>query len=194
MTTKTELQTKIGSLAQRITVLQSELEGLRGEEKIIRGRMVGSKVAGGEVEAAANGASHHLRENLTRQDVLDEAIGELEKQRGEAQRELDDIILAETSIPWQEFEADLWRGVAALQKQMVEMNRQILALYARANQTPATTPDGVEFKQKAPLALQAVNNGLFQAWQGLESLNQRSPHRVNWGGDGSGVPGFGKKL
>jgi chromosome segregation ATPase len=194
MNTKAELQKKIGGLSQKIAGLRGEMESLRGEEKSIRARLVASKVADGKVETAANEAAHNLRENLTRQDVTGEALALLENQINEAQRELDDLLLAETSLPWQELEAELWPAVAAMQKQIAEMNRKLLSLFARANQAPAVTPDAVPLKYQIPIALQTANSGMYQAWQALESINQRSPHPVSWPGSSDEVPGFGKKL
>lgn len=194
MNTKAELQKKIGGLTQKIAGLRGESESLRSDEKAIRARMIASKVADGEVATAANVATHDLREILTRQDVTSEALAELEAQLKEAQRELDDLILAETSLPWQELEAELWPAVAAMQKRVAEMNQKLLPLFARVNKTPVVTPDAMPLQPKISFALQAANNSLYQAWQALESLNLRSPHPVSWPGSSDEVPGFGKKL
>lgn len=194
MNTKAELQKKIGGLSQKIVGLRGEMESLRGEEKSIRARMVASKLADGKVETAANEAAHDLRENLTRQDVTGEALALLENQINEAQQALDDLALAETSIPWREFESDLWPAILAMQKQVADMNQKLLSLFAQAHQAPAVTPESVPLKNQLPLALQAANTGLYQTWQALESINRRSPHPVDWPVSSDGVPGFGKKL
>lgn len=193
MSTKAELHKKVDGLTQKIAGLRGEMESLRGEEKTIRARMIASKVADGKVETAVNEAAHDLRENLTRQDILGEAIRVLESQLKEPQQQLIDLDLAEKTIPWQELESDLWPAIAAMQMQVAEMNQKIVSLHARASQTPAFSADAVPLRNQLPLLLHEVNNGFYRAWQALEALTQRGPKRVYWP-ENDGVPGFGKKL